>query len=212
MVAHNNITCKCPHCISPFTSMLFPKGGYLSNLATQQAYNNVCNTGSLDCSRWLQVMIAQLASVTCTGHKMDRFLIKDYKKQSYRQIMKIKILRKQQMKINMKTPKRGQGGKLKVFGVEKKKTLRGKHYEHRQFQEKWTDHFLFVPHGATPLCLTNLHLFQMKQLLTCSKQCIQNSIKVIHLAAHQEREKQHTVLEFVSRKILFTGKLLLQSI
>ncbi len=35
----------------------------------------------------------------------------------------------------------------------KKRKVRALQHEHRKFQEKWTDEFLFVLHGSNPLCL-----------------------------------------------------------
>ncbi len=35
----------------------------------------------------------------------------------------------------------------------KKRKVRALQDEHRKFQEKWTDEFLFVLHGSNPLCL-----------------------------------------------------------
>uniref|UniRef100_A0A3Q3X6Y0 IRG-type G domain-containing protein n=1 Tax=Mola mola TaxID=94237 RepID=A0A3Q3X6Y0_MOLML len=48
----------------------------------------------------------------------------------------------------------GEGTSRQAAAVQsKKRKVRGIQDEHRKYQEKWTDKFLFVLHGMTPLCL-----------------------------------------------------------
>ena len=159
-------------------------------------------------------MIVHLASVTCTGHKMDRTLIKKRHKPA---VMNSEHKESEealnQLDINMKMPKRGRTDQLQVFRVENETHSRWEQELSREMN-RWI--LISYPwHDPSVLNMqTNLFLFQTKQISArISKQNIQNSMKVICLAANSEWEKQHSLLlHFVSSKILLTGQPLLQSV
>ena len=47
----------------------------------------------------------------------------------------------------------GEGTSSQTESQSKKRKVRSIQDEHRKFQDKWTDEFLFVLHNTTPLCL-----------------------------------------------------------
>ncbi len=101
-------------------------------------------------------MLAPLANVRC-NHKMDRFLIKKGQKtadkpdgQTHRAVKN----REEKESEENQHEDAEEGTSSQTAGVQsKKRKVRSIQDEHRKFQDKWTDEFLFVLHSMNPLCL-----------------------------------------------------------
>lgn len=73
-----------------------------------------------------------------------------------------------------------EGASQQVHVPSKKRKVRSIQDEHRKFQEKWTDEFLFVLHGTNPLCLI------CKQTSACFKRSnLERHFKTAHQTFNQ---------------------------
>ncbi len=88
---------------------------------------------------------------------MDRFLIKQSHAPSGQQQSNVTVSNEgTKDSEHATTANRQEDDGDRVCGEStpaKKRKVRALQDEHRKFQEKWTDEFLFVLHGSNPLCL-----------------------------------------------------------
>ena len=141
---------------------MIPKGGIvnLSNLATQPAsvWHCLQHVTAQNLKAGYVSSASSARSACQLKYEMDRFLIKKGQKRTQKPDEQTDSVASGVDEGNKSEDKNqqediGEGTGRETAGVIKKRKIRSIQDEHRKFQEKWTDEFLFVLHGMNPLCL-----------------------------------------------------------
>ena len=142
--------------------MVIPKGGIvnLSNLATQPAsvWHSLQHVTAQNLKAGYVSSASSARSACQLKYEIDRFLIKKGQKRTQKPDEQTDSVASGVDEGNKSEDKNqqediGEGTGRETAGVSKKLKIRSIQDEHRKFQEKWTDKFLFVLHGMNPLCL-----------------------------------------------------------